>query len=91
MADPSLGTFRAMVSGCLTVVSAVVTRAPLAQLDRAAGYEPVGRGFESLRAHFGILKEREAKHHPEVSGDAVRRGKETRLIIYMSLFHREQP
>lgn len=29
--------------------------APLAQLDRAAGYEPVGRGFESLRAHFGFL------------------------------------
>jgi hypothetical protein len=25
-------------------------RAPLAQLDRAAGFEPVGREFESLRA-----------------------------------------
>src|SRR5215813_7696338 len=25
--------------------------APLAQLDRATGYEPVGREFESLRAH----------------------------------------
>ena len=25
--------------------------APVAQLDRAAGFEPVGRGFESLRAH----------------------------------------
>jgi hypothetical protein len=24
--------------------------APVAQLDRAAGFEPVGRGFESLRA-----------------------------------------
>ena len=26
-------------------------RAPLAQLDRASGYEPEGREFESLRAH----------------------------------------
>ena len=26
-------------------------QAPVAQLDRAAGFEPVGRGFESLRAH----------------------------------------
>src|SRR5437763_5724901 len=25
--------------------------APVAQLDRATGYEPVGRVFESLRAH----------------------------------------
>ena len=29
--------------------------APVAQLDRAPGFEPVGRGFESLRArHFFI-------------------------------------
>src|ERR1039458_365260 len=27
------------------------TCAPVAQLDRAAGFEPVGREFESLRAH----------------------------------------
>jgi hypothetical protein len=25
--------------------------APVAQMDRAAGFEPVGRGFDSLRAH----------------------------------------
>ena len=25
--------------------------APVAQLDRVTGYEPVGRGFESLPAH----------------------------------------
>src|ERR1700684_541702 len=34
--------------------SAIVTvekPAPLAQLDRASGYEPEGREFESLRAH----------------------------------------
>ena len=31
--------------------------APVAQLDRVTGYEPVGRGFESLLAHqsFSIL------------------------------------
>src|SRR5262249_1166950 len=28
----------------------VIARAPVAQLDRAAGFEPVGRGFKSLRA-----------------------------------------
>ena len=28
--------------------------APVAQLDRASGYEPEGRGFESLRAHHRI-------------------------------------
>ena len=30
---------------------------PVAQLDRVTGYEPVGRGFESLLAHqsFSIL------------------------------------
>ena len=29
--------------------------APLAQLDRASGYEPEGREFESLRAHHSFL------------------------------------
>ncbi len=29
--------------------------APLAQLDRASGYEPEGREFESLRAHHPFL------------------------------------
>ena len=29
----------------------LLRRAPVAQLDRAAGYEPVGRRFESFRAH----------------------------------------
>ena len=28
--------------------------APVAQLDRATGYEPVGRVFESLRAHHKL-------------------------------------
>ena len=29
----------------------MVLPAPVAQLDRATGYEPVGRAFESLRVH----------------------------------------
>ena len=28
--------------------------APVAQLDRVTGYEPVGRGFESLLAHHTL-------------------------------------
>ncbi len=28
----------------------VTSGAPVAQLDRVTGFEPVGRGFESLRA-----------------------------------------
>jgi hypothetical protein len=28
----------------------MLTNAPVAQLDRATGFEPVGRGFNSLRA-----------------------------------------
>ncbi len=28
-----------------------VKHAPVAQLDRVTGFEPVGRGFESLQAH----------------------------------------
>src|SRR5258708_117749 len=30
--------------------------APLAQLDRASGYEPEGREFESLRAHHSKIR-----------------------------------
>ena len=29
----------------------LILPAPVAQLDRATGYEPVGRAFESLRVH----------------------------------------
>ena len=31
--------------------------APVAQLDRVTGYEPVGQGFESLQARQGIHKD----------------------------------
>ena len=48
---PSLaasGNFRYNSSGSFP---AKANPAPLAQLDRASGYEPEGREFESLRAH----------------------------------------
>jgi hypothetical protein len=38
-----------MANVCYTSASAVM--APVAQMDRATGFEPVGRGFDSLRAH----------------------------------------
>ena len=39
-------------------------RALVAQLDRATGYEPVGREFESLRAHHSRAKAYEITHKP---------------------------
>ena len=39
--------------------------APLAQLDRASGYEPEGREFESLRAHHSF------KHIAQFPSDSV--------------------
>ncbi len=37
-----------------------ITYAPLAQLDRAFGYEPKGRGFESLKARQSRTSTRNA-------------------------------
>jgi hypothetical protein len=42
------------VSARVRVVYNFEKRAPLAQLDRASGYEPEGREFESLRAHHSF-------------------------------------
>src|SRR5579864_1125658 len=39
-----------MIPNPLCKLTYVLFRAPLAQLDRASGYEPEGREFESLRA-----------------------------------------
>ena len=40
-------------ASALAIIDVPHDRAPLAQLDRASGYEPEGREFESLRArHF---------------------------------------
>jgi hypothetical protein len=51
---PASGDFR--YNFCATS-PANLKPAPLAQLDRASGYEPEGREFESLRAHhlFNLL------------------------------------
>ena len=38
-------------------VGILLTAAPVAQLDRASGYEPEGRQFESVRAHHQLLWE----------------------------------
>ena len=36
--------------------------APVAQMDRATGYEPVGRAFESLRAHHPLLRHADSQN-----------------------------
>ena len=40
--------------GQVRVSAILLFVAPVAQLDRASGYEPEGRVFESLRAHHRI-------------------------------------
>ena len=40
-----------MTLRCFAIIALLLLKAPLAQLDRASGYEPEGREFESLRAH----------------------------------------
>ena len=39
------------VTVSFAIIALLLSRAPLAQLDRVLGYEPRGREFESLRAH----------------------------------------
>ena len=39
------------VSAIIEISADRFRNAPVAQLDRASGYEPEGREFESLRAH----------------------------------------
>src|SRR6266699_3402612 len=46
--------FRQAVESRRKPVLRFVYRAPLAQLDRASGYEPEGREFESLRARHSF-------------------------------------
>ena len=43
-----------MRSGNIRALVLLAACAPVAQLDRAPGYEPGGREFESLRAHHNI-------------------------------------
>ena len=58
-----LGVCKMKLCGCrlrqtweASYTGAIVDRAPVAQLDRASGYEPEGREFESLRAHHFFPK-----------------------------------
>lgn len=42
-------------------MAASILSAPLAQLDRVIGFEPIGREFESLRAHQFFRSNRRPK------------------------------
>ena len=44
------------VLNCAIIIKLSMRHAPLAQLDRASGYGPEGRGFESLTACQKDLK-----------------------------------
>jgi hypothetical protein len=51
-------------------------RGPVAQLDRANGYEPLGREFESLRAHhflpvISISSETEVKPNRDTQATVI--------------------
>ena len=46
----------ARVSAIIEISADRFRNAPVAQLDRASGYEPEGREFESLRAHHFPLE-----------------------------------
>ena len=55
----SATTFIFINVGVSVIITISVDRfrnAPVAQLDRASGYEPEGREFESLRAHHFPLE-----------------------------------
>ena len=47
---------KARVSAIIEISADRFRNAPVAQLDRASGYEPEGREFESLRAHHLSLE-----------------------------------
>ena len=49
--DSTLRILNAAGARLATVEGSVPRQAPVAQLDRASGYEPEGRLFESARAH----------------------------------------
>src|SRR5580693_7602952 len=48
---PRLHLMNGRVSAIIEISADGFRNAPVAQLDRASGYEPEGREFESLRAH----------------------------------------
>ena len=53
---------------CDTIIKLSVRRyAAVAQLDRVTGYEPVGRGFESLQPYQNVLMKDTAQKTPHES------------------------
>ena len=71
-----------------------LTSAPLAQLDRASGYEPEGREFESLRAHHS--NSLNYKHlllvlHPRELGNTGEQVEGFQLKTQTSLLSRRLP
>src|SRR5271166_2266810 len=52
---PEEGIDAAQGSQAFVIILLLQACAPLAQLDRASGYEPEGREFESLRARHFLL------------------------------------
>src|SRR6202040_794016 len=62
--------------------------APVAQLGRASGYGPEGRGFESPRAHHfqkplvGLVRQKFAAHHdPDPIALGVRFALDIHLVV----------
>ena len=51
LSAPAFIFMNARVSAIIEISADRFRNAPVAQLDRASGYEPEGREFESLRAH----------------------------------------
>ena len=67
------------------VLSTVLTRrAPVAQLDRAPGFDPVGRGFKSLRA-------RQPTPLPDFGRSGLRLGRQELKGSVASGFRRKEP
>src|SRR5579871_3622627 len=56
---------------CAGMIGWIKNRAPVAQLDRAIGFEPIGRGFESLRARQKLT--RVPRHIPHIGRMGVLR------------------
>src|SRR5262245_28098128 len=64
MADQRMALSTAVDSLWVRWHNSPSSKAPVAQLDRAFGYEPKGRTFESCRAYFKINSLRQVKHLP---------------------------
>ena len=64
LSAPAFIFMTARVSAIIEISADRFRNAPVAQLDRASGYEPEGREFESLRAHHLSLQFRASFEGP---------------------------